>query len=154
VEPLLATPLSRIRWLGGHLFYAFGGSALVVLAAGTTLGLSAQASGAGTPFSEIVGATATQIAALWVLVGFAAALVGLFPRLSFLAWPAVAIPFVLTIFGPLPHVGDAIRAISPFYHLPDLPGAAFEIGPILALLAIAAGLVFAGLFGMQRRDIA
>lgn len=154
VEPLLATPLSRVRWLGGHLLYAFAGSALVVLIAGTTLGLTAQASGAGTPFSEVVGAAATQIAALWVLVGFAVALVGLLPRLSFLAWPAVAISFVLTIFGPLLHVSDAIRTISPFYHLPELPGAAFEIGPVLALLAVAAGLVIAGLIGIRRRDIA
>lgn len=154
VEPLLATPLPRVNWLGGHLLFAFAGSALVVLAAGVALGLTAQASGTGTPFAEIVGAAATQTAASWVLVGFATALVGLVPRLSFLAWPAVAISFVLTIFGPLLNVGDAVLAVSPFYHLPDLPGAAFEIGPVLALLAVAAGLTIAGLVGIRHRDIA
>lgn len=153
VEPLLATPLSRVRWFGGHLLFAFGGSALVILAAGVTLGLSAQASGTQVSVAEVVGAAATQVAAIWVLVGIATALVGLLPRLAFLAWPAVAISFVLTIFGPLLNVDEMVLAISPFYHLPDLPGAAFEAGPVLALFGVATALLLAGLVGIRRRDI-
>jgi ABC-2 type transport system permease protein len=154
VEPLLATPLSRVRWLGGHLLFGFAGSALVVLTAGVALGLTAQASGTNTPFTDIVAAAATQTAASWVLVGLATALVGAAPRMSFLALPAVAVSLVLTIFGPLLNVGDVVLAVSPFYHLPDLPGGSFKVGPVVALLAIAAGLAIAGLIGIRQRDIA
>ena len=153
VEPLLATPLTRIRWFGGYLVFAFAGSALVVLAAGITLGLAARGSGADAPFSDVVATAAAQTAAVWVLVGIATALVGLFPRATFIAWIAIAITFVLTIFGPLLNLSDTVLGISPFRHIPDILGGSFEAQPILILVAIAGLLVLAGLVGIRRRDI-
>lgn len=153
VEPLLATGLSRVRWLGGHLVFALGGSALLVLASGTALGVSAAASGVDTQVVDVFGAAVVQIAALWVLVGLAAALVGAAPRFATLAWIAVAVTFLLTVFGPLLDVPETVLGISPFYHLPTLPGGEFDVAPVLALSALAGALIAAGFVGIRRRDI-
>jgi ABC-2 type transport system permease protein len=152
-EPLLATPLTRLRWFGGYLVFAFGGSALVVFGAGVTLGLAARAFGAEAPFSDVVATAAAQTAAIWVLVGIATALVGLLPRAMFIAWIALAITFVLTIFGPLLDLGDTVLGISPFRHIPDILGGDFEAQPMLILFGIAGLLMLAGLVGIRRRDI-
>jgi ABC-2 type transport system permease protein len=42
--------------------------------------------------------------------------------------------------------------LSPFQHVPHMPVEDFAAGPILALTAIAAALVAAGMVGFRRRD--
>ena len=118
-----------------------------------TLGLAAQAFGAEAPLSDVVATAAAQTAAIWVLVGIAIALIGLLPRAAFLAWIAIAISFVLTIFGPLLDLSDTVLGISPFRHIPDILGGEFEVQPMLILFLIAALLTLAGLAGIRRRDI-
>jgi putative exporter of polyketide antibiotics len=44
--------------------------------------------------------------------------------------------------------------ISPFPHVPTLPGGEVTAGPLLGLLAAATALTAAGLWALRRRDLA
>lgn len=73
-EPLLANAVGRLRWAGGHLAVAFGGSALVLLLAGLGLGL-----GHGREPGAAIGATLAQLPAVWLIGALAVLLYGAAP---------------------------------------------------------------------------
>ena len=56
-------------------------------------------------------------------------------------------------FGALFNLNRIVMGISPFAHVPRMPGAAFAAAPMLWLTVIAAGLVVVGLSGFRRRDV-
>ena len=47
-----------------------------------------------------------------------------------------------------------MRDLSPFTHVPTLPGGEVTVAPLLVMLAIASALVAAGLLTLRRRDLA
>ncbi len=56
--------------------------------------------------------------------------------------------------GPALDLPQPVMDISPFTHLPKLPGAAgMEWGPVVLLTAVAAALVAGGLAALRRRDM-
>jgi ABC-2 type transport system permease protein len=90
---------------------------------------------------------------VWVLAAIAIALFGLLPRLSPVAWAGPAICLLIGLVSGGVQVDDWVRGISPFSHLPQLPGGSTSAAPLLTLLAIAAVLGVAGLVGLRRRDM-
>ena len=60
---------------------------------------------------------------------------------------------LLEILGPLLDLPQAVMDVSPFAHSPSLPGGALDVPALVAMTAIAAGLVAAGLAAFTRRDI-
>jgi len=153
-EPLLATPLSRVRWMMGHLAVAFVGSAVVVLAGGLGVGI-AYAVVAGEPGQvvRLTVASAAEVPAVWVLVGIVAALFGLLPRATTAAWAALAACFVVGFLGEVLDLPHWVRQISPFEHVPSVPGGHVTMLPLLALVAIAAGGTLVGIGGFEHRDV-
>lgn len=153
-EPLLATNVGRLEWAASHLIFAFGGAALVVLIAGLTAGLAVAAStGDASEVLRLVAAALAQLPAVWVLTGVAVALVGLAPRWSAAAWGALAAFLLLGQIGETLNLDPRLLDVSPFTHVPKLPGGAFSAGPLIWLVAVAAALSVAGLAGLRRRDI-
>ncbi|MGF0171226.1 ABC transporter permease [Streptomyces sp. Marseille-Q5077] len=147
-EPILANAVGRLRWAAGHLVIAFAGSALIMLLAG--LGFAV---GYGKQLGPILGACLVQLPAVWVVGGLAVLLYGLLPRAAMAAWGVAGAILLIGWVGPALDVPQAVLDLSPFGHLPKLPGGGMEWGPVLVLLALAAGLVAAGLAGLRRRDM-
>ena len=56
-------------------------------------------------------------------------------------------------FGSLFDLSPVVMDISPFAHVPRMPGGDFSVAPLLWLTAIAAGLILMGLAGFRRRDV-
>lgn len=46
-----------------------------------------------------------------------------------------------------------MRDLSPFSHLPSLPGGQVSAVPLIVLVLLAAGFAAAGLVGLRRRDL-
>ncbi|CAM5657290.1 ABC transporter permease [Streptomyces coeruleorubidus] len=147
-EPVLANAVGRLRWAAGHLVIAFGGSTLIMLLAG--LGLAA---GYGRETGPILGACLVQLPAIWVIGGLAVLLHGLLPRAAAAAWGVAGAVLLIGWVGPALDVPQAVLDLSPFGHLPKLPGGSMEWGPVVVLTGLAVALVAAGLAGLRRRDM-
>jgi ABC-2 type transport system permease protein len=154
-EPVLATSVGRLQWAGSHLAFSILGSAAVLLGAGLTTGLT-YGFAAGHPGRELVreaGAAMVQLPAVWVLVAVAIALIGLLPRLAVASWGAFALCLLFGLIGAALQLSHWLLDISPFTHIPTVPGGAISVTPLASLLAIAVALGVAGLAGLRHRDI-
>jgi ABC-2 type transport system permease protein len=151
-EAVLATGATRARWLGSHLLQALGGSAVLVVVAGLGVSATAAATSDVSPVEVLVGAV-IQLPAVWVLAGVACLLVGLVPRASVVAWVAAGVAIGLWFFGALLGLGDAVLDVSPFRHVPQVPGSDLTIRPLLVLTVLALALVLTGVVGFRRRDL-
>ncbi|MEU9634839.1 ABC transporter permease [Streptomyces tendae] len=147
-EPVLAGAVGRLRWAAGHLVIAFGGAALIMLLAG--LGFAA---GYGQDFGAILGACLVQLPAVWVIGGAAVLLHGLLPRAAVAGWAVAGGVLLLGWVGPALDVPQTVLDVSPYGHLPKLPGGEMSWSPVVVLLLIAGALVAAGLAGLRRRDL-
>ncbi|MEU1447512.1 MULTISPECIES: ABC transporter permease [Streptomyces] len=147
-EPVLANAVGRLRWAGGHLVVAFGGAALIMTLGGLGLGL-----GYGHELGPVLGACLVQVAAVWTLGGLAVLLYGVSPRLAPGAWGAAGVALLLGWIGPALNVPQAAMDLSPFGHLPKLPGGEMTWTPVLILTAIALALTATGLGALRRRDM-
>jgi ABC-2 type transport system permease protein len=147
-EPVLAAAVGRLRWAAGHLAIAFGGAALIMVIGGLGLGI-----GYGKSFGPVLGACLTQVAAIWVIGGLAVLLFGVFPRGAVAAWAVAGIALLIGWIGPAFDLPQPVMNLSPFGHLPKLPGGEMAWPPVLTLTAIAVVLVAAGLTGLRRRDL-
>ncbi|GIF51981.1 ABC-2 type transport system permease protein [Asanoa ferruginea] len=156
VEPLLAASVGRLRWAGGHLLFAFFGPALGLLVAGLFLGIgygAGSGEGAGA-IGRVVAAGAAQLPAVWFTVAIVVLLFGLLPRMTSLGWAVLAFFLLLGQLGAILQLSQWALDLSPFTHLPALPGGEVTATPLVWLVALAALLTAAGLAGFRRRDIA
>ncbi|HYY79721.1 MAG TPA: ABC transporter permease [Actinomycetes bacterium] len=155
-EPVLATAVTRVGWVGGHALCAAAGSAVVLAAGGLGAGLAhgLRTGDLATAVPRLVGAALVPLPAVWLLAGVGLALFGLLPRAAVaVAWAAVGVAVVIDFFGPVLNLRQPILDLSPFVHLPKLPGVAFQATPLAWLLGIGAVLAAAGLVGFRRRDL-
>jgi ABC-2 type transport system permease protein len=155
VEPILATRAGRIRWALGHLTFALLGTAALLALTGLGAGLAygARIHDIGGQVPRMLGAAMVQTPAAWVFAGLGVALFGLAPRLTILTWAGLVACLLILELGALLGLNQWIVDVSPFAHVPKLPGSAFTATPLLWLTALTAALMAAGLAGFRRRDI-
>jgi ABC-2 type transport system permease protein len=154
VDPLLATPVGRVRWAGSHL--AVTTAALVALMAfgGLAGGLGAAlALNDSSRILGMLGAGAAMAAGVAVLGATAFLLCTSVPRLVMLAWVPMMLAAFLSMFGRSLDLPSWLMDLSPFQHVPALPADQFEFGPAVALCLAAVGLITAGLLVLPHRDV-
>jgi len=155
-EPVLAGAVGRLRWGGSYLLAATAGTGVMLLAGGVGMGLGygLASSATGTQLPRLIGASLAQWPAALCVAGVGAAVIGLVPRWSAPAgWVAVAFCGLVGVLGPPLNLPQAVLDVSPFTHVPKLPGGAFSVEPLLWLTAITLALAAAGLVGLRRRDV-
>ena len=153
-DRILATPTARHTWMTSHLIVATVGVTAIMAVSGLATGLGfAAVSGDVGQIPRIVVGALVLTPALWVLCGFTTVLIGYSRRAANAVWAMLAFLVVVGLFGPLLQLPQWIQNLSPFEHVPPLPGASFEIIP-LAALAVLAGLSLAGgVRAIAHRDI-
>ena len=155
-EPVLGTAVSRLGWATSHVVFAVLGPAVVMVAAGIGAGLmrGADIGDMGKGLWGGVSGSLVQLPAIWVLVGLTVAVFGLLPRLSpAIGWAALALCLLLGQVGALLQLDEKILDISPFTHIPVVPGGDFKALPLVILTGIAVVLIAIGFAGFRRRDI-
>jgi ABC-2 type transport system permease protein len=154
-EPLLATTVGRTGFALSHYTVALAGSAVLMVCAGVAGGIThgLRTTGVGEQLPRVLGAALVQVPAIWVIAGLALALYGLAPRLVALSWAVLVAVLLIAELGPLLQLSQWVLDVSPFAHVPRLPGGQFAAAPLLWLLAVAAGLSVLGLVGFRRRDV-
>ena len=109
-----------------------GGSVLVLGANGLGAGLAdAINSDDAGQLPRLLAAGARARPAVWVIVGAAVALFGLAPRAVVAAWGVLGACVLLTVLGPLLGLPDWVLDLSPFEHVPQLPGGDFSAAPLV-----------------------
>lgn len=154
-EIVLATAVSRERWLLGHVGIAAGGTVFLMLVTGLAVGFTnGLISGdLGFALGRALGAALVQVPAAVVLGALAAAVLGLLPRLAALAWAGVVFVLVVGELGTLLGLPDWLMQVSPFAHVPAVPGEPFSATPLAVLVGVAAVLVAVGARAFRRRDL-
>ena len=153
-EPVLGTPVSRPRYWAAHLAVAALGSLVVLLVAGLALGVSAAISvGDGSLAWRSTVGMVSYLPALLVMIAVAALLVGMLPKLSNLGWVALAVTFVVAMFGPILDLPKWLMRISPFENLALVPAQPISVVATTVLAVLAAVVLAASLAGYRRRDL-
>ncbi|GLX02318.1 ABC transporter permease [Microtetraspora sp. NBRC 16547] len=155
-EPVLGAAVGRFHWAGSHLVFSLLGPAAVLAAAGLAMGLThgLNTSDIGHELPRVLAGAMVQLPAVWVLAAITIALFGLLPRLTAVSWGALAICALFGLVGTALGFDEWVLDISPFTHLPRLPGGQFSAAPLVWLSAVAVALIAAGLVGLRRcRDL-
>lgn len=154
-EYLLATAQPRLRWALAYLSFALVSPAVALAAAGLTSGLAYGLSGhdVGYQIPRVMAAAVIQLPAVWVLTGIALALFGVVPRLASASWIALAVCLLVDQIGAALRLSQTVEDISPFTHIPKLPGGGVTALPLVALIAIGGVLSAIGLARLRTRDL-
>lgn len=151
---LLSTAVGRGRWLASHVVPAVVGTAGILLLGGlATAAGYALAVGREADIGSVVVGALVQIPAASVMIGIVVATFGLAPRLTTATWGLLVAFLLLGEFGALFELPRWVMDLSPFAHVPRIPGHDVEVVPLLGLLTTAALLIGAGVVGFRRRDV-
>ncbi len=154
LEPALAGPDGRTRWLGAHVLVVLAGLALVGTVGALVLALTtAWSLGDASEVGRMLASAAAYLPVALVLAALALALFGLAPRWSALAWTALALTVVVALLGDALSVPDAVRALSPTDHVGYPPQRPAPAGGVVLLLLVALALAAGGFAGFRRRDV-
>ncbi|WP_029144909.1 ABC transporter permease [Microbacterium luticocti] len=155
-EPVLASPVGRVRWLGDYLIVATCAAAIITAAAIATgcLGLAATGGDADLYRTVLVVGFGQWVAAsvFTVLTGL---IFVLLPRATIgLSWALLLVAMMLGMFGPLLGMPEWTVNVSPFGVAPVVSHGDVDVrGLWWLVLAIAVGAV-ASVTGMRRRQLA
>jgi ABC-2 type transport system permease protein len=103
---------------------------------------------------RLIGAGLVQLPAALAVAAVAMAAIGVLPKWSGpIGWTVLAFCGFIGIFGPAINLPQAVLDISPFTHVPKVPGGVFSSMPLIWLSAIAVALACVGLTALRRRDV-
>jgi len=68
-------------------------------------------------------------------------------------WAALVVFLLLGELGPLFDLDSRVMDVSPYSHVPRLPGGAFSVTPLVWLVLVAAALLATGFAAFRRRDV-
>jgi ABC-2 type transport system permease protein len=154
-EPILAAPVSRLRWAASHLIFAAAGPAVALAAAGVAIGVGygLGTGGGAHEIGNMLAITIRTVPAVWVIGGVAALMFGVVPRYaSRMSWIVLIGCLVLELGWELRQMSQAIFDISPFAYV-HWTVATVPVASVAYLTLTAAMLTAAGLAAFNRRDI-
>ncbi|GAB17727.1 putative ABC transporter permease protein [Gordonia effusa NBRC 100432] len=154
-EVLLATPISRSRYIVDQAIVLVLGIVGIMACAAVGLATAAGLSAGGwfDAFANAFAAAAVQIPAALVLAGVVLALYGTRAALTSVAWPVVIVAFLVGPLGALFALPQWVRDISPFAHVPLVPAEPMRWLPMVVLSALAVAAAGVGWWRFGRRDI-
>ena len=159
LEPILATTVSRPRWVMSHVLNAGLGSLALLLVFAVSMGLAAGSVLGDVPaqLRALVEAGLVQLPGIMVIGSVVVAVTALLPRWAgTVSWTVVMVSILLgPLFGAATlQLPQWTQDMSPFTHIPKAPAADVTTVPVVGLLAISAVLAVTGLVAFRRRNLA
>ncbi|MEN0136097.1 MAG: anibiotic ABC transporter [Rhodococcus sp. (in: high G+C Gram-positive bacteria)] len=156
LEPVLATAVSRPRWILAHVGLVTAGIVVLQALTGAATGLAYGLVTEDVPgkVGNLTGAALVFVPAILVVAALAVLAFGAVPVWSAgLSWGVLALCLIFGFLGSLLGLPQTVRDLSPFTHVPALPAAEVTAAPLvwLTLVAVVAGAVGVALF--RRRDL-
>ncbi|WP_426997941.1 ABC transporter permease [Pseudarthrobacter sp. N5] len=152
-EWVLSGPLSRLGYFTPTVAMAILAPAAGMTAGSWALATAANASGSSLDAGKVTLQGMVELPALWLATAVALALVGLAPRLRWLAWLLLVYWLLLTMLGPLLKAPEWLLNTSPFHVVPNVAASDANWQPLLLTFGFAIILVAAALAGYRRRDL-
>lgn len=155
-EAVLATAVSRVRWMTSHVAVALlGGTALLVVAGLSTAAGYRLTVGAGPlDVADLLGAALVRLPAVAVVGALVTAVFGLLPRfVAPVGWAVLAACVLIAQLGAVLELPQPVLDLSPFTHVPGAPAAQVTTGPLWWLSVTAVGVTVLGFAAFRRRDI-
>jgi ABC-2 type transport system permease protein len=154
-EHILSRVVSRPSYLAGYVAIAFVASVLIQFATATGLYLATNAMAENNPFTfgGLLTSFFAYLPAIWVLIGIAVLLVGLFPKASAAIWAVYGFVAFTSFIGGMLKLPEWVNWLSPMYHVPRLPMEEMTFVPLVVMTVIALVLTAAGFVFYQKRDM-
>ena len=124
---------------------------VAVLHAAGAFGLWTQETTAPQDYTTLAWAAWSQLAAAWVTLGFATAVVGLRPDATTASWLVVGVAGTVALVGEIFQFPRWAIDLSPFSH--TMVNADSDVAPIVVMLALGAAFIALGLAGAARREV-
>lgn len=156
IEMLLDKQVGRIRWMSSHLVVASLGSTALLLAMGTVGGLvyGVAVGDVSGKFWPIFAMSVSKAPSVWVLLGIAALLYGLWPRVTALGWVVWLSFTLLEVAWEAQIIDWSTMRVSPFsYTHYTLDVSNLPLLPLFWLLCLSLLLTGLGLAGFRNRDV-
>lgn len=152
-EPVLATATSRGSWLGANALHAFALPTALLVALGLVVALASGGQGDVPGVGGLLAAASARLPAVAVMVALALLAAAAVPTWSSaIGWGGLAAAFGLGELGSTIGLPDWLIEVSPFAHVPQLPGGDFRWAPAIVLCAIAAALTALAFTAYRMRD--
>jgi ABC-2 type transport system permease protein len=155
-DTVLVGAVSRARWWGSHLLVAGVGTVVMLVTAGLGVGLGygLRINDAGHQTARLVAASLAQLPAVLLVAAIVVLIIGLVPDWSVAGgWTVLGIAVLVVLFGEGLRLNHWIQDISPFTHVPKVPGGPVSATPLVWICGLAVVIAVAGLVGLRRRDI-
>ncbi|HEY4227867.1 MAG TPA: hypothetical protein VGM49_05975 [Candidatus Limnocylindrales bacterium] len=154
LEEVLATPLTRVRWLISGAIAAFVGAAIVTVLFALGVG-SGAASGGSTAGTALLGSASLGLY-MAALIGIGVAVGGLW-RTSLAAEIValfVVVTYLLDLLAPPLSLPSWVHQLALTAHFGQPMLGNWDVVGVIACLVLAIGGVAIGAWGMARRDVA
>jgi len=154
IDIVLAAPVSRTRWLGGHVAIAAVASTVLVAFCGGMLWAGAWATGAEVGLLDALASAVNTLPVVALFGGLAVLVLAVLPRVTVaLSASLVVVAYVLNLLGPTLSWPDWVVNLSPFAHLAFVPVQDWDAAGASTMTAIGAIAATTGLWLFDRRDI-
>jgi ABC-2 type transport system permease protein len=154
LEPLLATGLSRRRWLLGHVSVTVGGTltTMAALGVGFAVGYGA-VTGKWDRLGDLTAASLVLVPGVLMLGAVALLLHGWVPRWAVLAWVGLVYCAFVQFFGELLDLPQWALDLSPISHMGTYPAGSVDWTGFTVVLGLATLAGVLGMWGFLRRDV-
>jgi len=153
-EAVLARPVSRESYLGGYVMPAFVVSIIFPAASASGLYVSSAAVlDVPIDFMFLIKANLVFVPALWVMIGTAVLLTGVFPKATGAVWAYSGFSLFTEFLGRMLALPEWLGKITPFGYIPVLPVDEINLVTLCIVGAIGLFLTLAGSVFYERRDL-
>lgn len=155
LENLLATRLSRIKWLGLHSVVVVASGAFMLAISGGILALCVNlVSDYQLDIWEYTLAGLSYFPLLFVFVSMYIVLFGLLPRIAGLVlWTYYGFVAFMSWLGPLLKLDQQILDLSIMTHLSAAPAEKVVVAPLIVMAVVAVGMLVIGSIAWHHRNL-